>query len=131
MSTRIKIFPFSCACACWDSFWHNYLMQAFVLALVLASLVKTRLKGLTSCFLWISGTANRTVAATQMNATSSRAHTVVTIIFDQISKNDSGQETKKSSNINLVDLAGWCSFFVAWILQAYTVVCFSFKGSEV
>jgi len=41
-----------------------------------------------------------------MNATSSRAHTVVTIVFDQISKNESGQETKKSSNINLVDLAG-------------------------
>lgn len=52
------------------------------------------------------GTANRTVAATQMNATSSRAHTVVTIVFDQISKNQTGQETKKSSNINLVDLAG-------------------------
>lgn len=45
-----------------------------------------------------------------MNATSSRAHTVVTIIFDQISKNESGQETKKSSNINLVDLAGWFGF---------------------
>lgn len=41
-----------------------------------------------------------------MNATSSRAHTVVTIVFDQISKNATGQETKKSSNINLVDLAG-------------------------
>jgi hypothetical protein len=41
-----------------------------------------------------------------MNATSSRAHTVVTVTFDQISKNDSGQETKKSSTINLVDLAG-------------------------
>ena len=54
----------------------------------------------------IIGTANRTVAATQMNATSSRAHTVVTIVFDQISKNSAGQETKKSSNINLVDLAG-------------------------
>lgn len=52
------------------------------------------------------GTNNRTVAATQMNATSSRAHTVVTIQFDQISKNDMGQETKKSSVINLVDLAG-------------------------
>ncbi|EDO35613.1 predicted protein [Nematostella vectensis] len=52
------------------------------------------------------GTANRTVAATQMNATSSRAHTVVTIAFDQIMKNESGQETKKSSIINLVDLAG-------------------------
>ena len=34
------------------------------------------------------GTANRTVACTQMNATSSRAHTVVTIQFDQIDKND-------------------------------------------
>ncbi|XP_031552052.1 kinesin-like protein KIF28P [Actinia tenebrosa] len=52
------------------------------------------------------GTSNRTVAATQMNATSSRAHTVVTIQFEQISKNESGQETKKSSIINLVDLAG-------------------------
>ena len=41
-----------------------------------------------------------------MNATSSRAHTVVTIVFDQIGKNESGQETKKSSNVNLVDLAG-------------------------
>lgn len=52
------------------------------------------------------GTANRTVASTQMNATSSRAHTVVTIQFDQICKNDMGQETKKTSIINLVDLAG-------------------------
>ncbi|XP_070576240.1 kinesin-like protein KIF28 isoform X2 [Ptychodera flava] len=52
------------------------------------------------------GTANRTVASTNMNATSSRAHTVVTIIFEQISKNEAGQETKKSSTINLVDLAG-------------------------
>ncbi|KAJ8041556.1 Kinesin-like protein KIF28P [Holothuria leucospilota] len=52
------------------------------------------------------GTANRTVAATQMNATSSRAHTVVTITFNQISKNEVGQETKKTSVINLVDLAG-------------------------
>nr|XP_026689448.1 kinesin-like protein KIF28P isoform X4 [Ciona intestinalis] len=52
------------------------------------------------------GTANRTVASTQMNATSSRAHTVVTITFDQIMKNEAGQETKKSSSINLVDLAG-------------------------
>lgn len=58
------------------------------------------------------GTSNRTVAATQMNATSSRAHTVVTIIFDQISKNESGQETKKSSCINLVDLAGKKEHFI-------------------
>lgn len=41
-----------------------------------------------------------------MNATSSRAHTVVTIVFDQISKQENGEETKKSSTMNLVDLAG-------------------------
>ncbi|XP_063441868.1 kinesin-like protein KIF28 isoform X3 [Mytilus trossulus] len=53
------------------------------------------------------GTASRTVASTNMNATSSRAHTVVTITFDQIIKDsDSGSETKKSSVMNLVDLAG-------------------------
>ena len=51
------------------------------------------------------GTAHRTVASTNMNATSSRAHTVVTITFDQIFSTDNG-ETKKSSVINLVDLAG-------------------------
>jgi kinesin family member 1 len=51
------------------------------------------------------GTSNRTVAATNMNATSSRAHTLVTITFDQIIKTADG-ETKKSSVINLVDLAG-------------------------
>ena len=55
------------------------------------------------CF---SGTSNRTVASTNMNATSSRAHTVVTITFDQIIKNEMGSETKKSSVMNLVDLAG-------------------------
>ncbi|PAA68256.1 hypothetical protein BOX15_Mlig015918g1 [Macrostomum lignano] len=52
------------------------------------------------------GTSNRTVAATNMNATSSRAHTVVTIVFDQIIKSATGGETKKSSTMNLVDLAG-------------------------
>jgi len=52
------------------------------------------------------GTMNRTVAATQMNATSSRAHTVVGITFVQKSKNDAGEEKAKTSIINLVDLAG-------------------------
>lgn len=33
-----------------------------------------------------TGTKNRTVAATQMNATSSRAHTIITIEFKQIQK---------------------------------------------
>ena len=54
-----------------------------------------------------TGTANRTVASTNMNATSSRAHTVVTIVFDQILKSEASDEkTRKSSVINLVDLAG-------------------------
>jgi len=52
------------------------------------------------------GTAKRSVASTMMNATSSRAHTVVTVTFDQIFKTADGSETKKSSVINLVDLAG-------------------------
>ncbi|CAF0889778.1 unnamed protein product [Adineta ricciae] len=51
------------------------------------------------------GTENRTIAATNMNTTSSRAHTIVTIHFDQIIKNDL-ENTKKTSVINLVDLAG-------------------------
>lgn len=53
------------------------------------------------------GNNNRTVAATQMNATSSRAHTVLTISFTQIIYDDSGRPfNRKQSNINLVDLAG-------------------------
>ena len=52
------------------------------------------------------GNTNRTVASTNMNATSSRAHTVVSITFDQFIKDMSGSETKKSSVMNLVDLAG-------------------------
>lgn len=55
-----------------------------------------------------TGTKNRTVAATQMNATSSRAHTVLTISFTQISYDPAtGQPVnRKQSDINLVDLAG-------------------------
>ncbi|KAL8616438.1 hypothetical protein ACOMHN_041041 [Nucella lapillus] len=52
------------------------------------------------------GTTNRTVAATNMNATSSRAHTIVGITFLQKFKNAAGEETTKSAVINLVDLAG-------------------------
>ncbi|XP_033624378.1 kinesin-like protein KIF28P [Asterias rubens] len=52
------------------------------------------------------GTRNRTVAATQMNATSSRAHTIVGITFTQKSVNDAGQEMAKVAVVNLVDLAG-------------------------
>ena len=51
------------------------------------------------------GTSNRTVAATQMNATSSRAHTVVTLQYSQIITKD-GAKVTRTSEINLVDLAG-------------------------
>ncbi|CEM39802.1 unnamed protein product [Vitrella brassicaformis CCMP3155] len=54
------------------------------------------------------GTSNRTVGATLMNATSSRAHTVLTIKFKQISLDPDTKEalSQKASDINLVDLAG-------------------------
>lgn len=72
------------------------------------------------------GTENRTIAATNMNATSSRAHTVVTIHFDQIFKMDHG-ETKKTSVINLVDLAGNdISLMHVWFWRSFRSV----EGSE-
>ncbi len=52
------------------------------------------------------GTKNRTIASTNMNATSSRAHTIVAVTFVQKAKNDLGQVMAKTSVINLVDLAG-------------------------
>ncbi|XP_025096208.1 kinesin-like protein KIF28P [Pomacea canaliculata] len=52
------------------------------------------------------GTRNRTVASTNMNATSSRAHTIVALTFVQKTLNDAGQSMTKTSVINLVDLAG-------------------------
>ena len=52
-----------------------------------------------------AGTSSRTVAATQMNATSSRAHTVMTISIKQISTVD-GRTREVGSDMNLVDLAG-------------------------
>ena len=52
------------------------------------------------------GNRNRTIAATNMNATSSRAHTIFFILFQQKSPNAAGQMMTKSSQIALVDLAG-------------------------
>ncbi|OWF56723.1 Kinesin-like protein KLP6 [Mizuhopecten yessoensis] len=52
------------------------------------------------------GTKNRTVASTNMNATSSRAHTIVAVHFKQVTKDGKGQSMTKTSVINLVDLAG-------------------------
>ena len=51
------------------------------------------------------GTANRTVGATLMNATSSRAHTIVTISLTQLIKED-GRTKEMTSDIVVVDLAG-------------------------
>jgi kinesin family member 13 len=51
------------------------------------------------------GYENRTIGSTAMNATSSRAHTIVTIEFRQI-QNVGGKKCEKLSMINLVDLAG-------------------------
>ncbi|CAD5214440.1 unnamed protein product [Bursaphelenchus okinawaensis] len=53
------------------------------------------------------GTKSRTIAATNMNATSSRAHTIVKLQFVQkTSKKGGDGATAKTSDINLVDLAG-------------------------
>jgi Kinesin motor domain len=51
------------------------------------------------------GQKNRTIGSTQMNATSSRAHTVIAIEFKQITT-FGGKKAEKFSVINLVDLAG-------------------------
>eukprot|EP01147_Barroeca_monosierra_P010210 gene10210-2367_t len=52
------------------------------------------------------GTKNRTIAATNMNATSSRAHTIVAVNVKQKATNEGGVSMTKMSCINLVDLAG-------------------------
>ena len=53
------------------------------------------------------GSQARTVASTNMNASSSRAHTIFTIMFTQ-TRHDTvvNKETSKVSKISLVDLAG-------------------------
>ncbi len=51
------------------------------------------------------GSRNRTIGSTQMNATSSRAHTVIAIEFKQVIMFQ-GKKSEKFSVINLVDLAG-------------------------
>jgi len=54
------------------------------------------------------GTLNRTIGTTKMNATSSRAHTITTIGFRQKFLHPRTGEVlnEKSSNVNLIDLAG-------------------------
>ena len=51
------------------------------------------------------GYVNRTIGSTLMNATSSRAHTIVIIEFKQCTM-VAGKKSEKLSMINLVDLAG-------------------------
>lgn len=51
------------------------------------------------------GNKNRTIAATQMNSSSSRAHTIISIVLTQ-KEIIYGNVTEKFSVINLVDLAG-------------------------
>lgn len=53
------------------------------------------------------GTSYRTIASTKMNATSSRAHTVVGIMFTSIVKDPgTGVTAEMTARMNLVDLAG-------------------------
>lgn len=54
-----------------------------------------------------AGILARTTASTNMNATSSRAHTIFQIIVTQSELNQaSGKVLEKVSRINLIDLAG-------------------------
>jgi len=54
------------------------------------------------------GDKNRSIGGTKMNATSSRAHTVVTITFKKITQNPTPGKPPLTceADINLVDLAG-------------------------
>lgn len=52
-----------------------------------------------------TGEGNRSKGATQMNAESSRAHTIIQIEFKQV-EGEGKQKTQKLSVINLIDLAG-------------------------
>lgn len=51
------------------------------------------------------GSKNRSIAATEMNASSSRAHTIISIEFKQ-RETIQGKKREKLSVIYLVDLAG-------------------------
>lgn len=52
------------------------------------------------------GFKNRAVRATNMNAESSRSHSIFTIYIDSQENDDKGNEKYKASKLNLVDLAG-------------------------
>ena len=52
------------------------------------------------------GQASRTVAATAMNAESSRSHSIFTVIIEASSVGEDGREMFRAGKLNLVDLAG-------------------------
>jgi kinesin family protein 3/17 len=57
--------------------------------------------------LFFIGLSFRTIAATLMNAESSRSHSIFTIIIEMSTVDkDSGKEIIKAGKLNLVDLAG-------------------------
>ncbi|OQR92951.1 kinesin-like protein [Achlya hypogyna] len=62
------------------------------------------------CLHWIHvGNANRTVAATNMNAHSSRSHAVITIQVECIDTAQATSQVVQKSQLHLVDLAGYVS----------------------
>ncbi len=52
------------------------------------------------------GFKNRAVRSTNMNAQSSRSHSIFSIYIDSQEQDDKGDEKYKASKLNLVDLAG-------------------------
>lgn len=52
------------------------------------------------------GFSNRAVRATNMNAQSSRSHSLFTIYIESQQTDDKGNDKFKASKLNLVDLAG-------------------------
>ena len=52
------------------------------------------------------GFKNRATRATNMNAESSRSHSIFSIYIDSQEQDDKGDEKYKASKLNLVDLAG-------------------------
>ncbi|KDO26412.1 hypothetical protein SPRG_08215 [Saprolegnia parasitica CBS 223.65] len=68
---------------------------------------KKHVHSVEECLHWIHvGNANRTVAATNMNAHSSRSHAVITIQVERIDAAQASSQVVQKSQLHLVDLAG-------------------------
>ena len=59
------------------------------------------------------GFKNRATRATNMNAESSRSHSIFSIYIDSQEQDDKGNEKYKASKLNLVDLAGLSAILTA------------------